>query len=633
MRRSPAVLALALVLAATLGTLIPASPVSAVSARQTSVVSADPADSTPHVLDGRVYGIAEVGSKVVVGGTFTQVRNQDSTVVLTRRSIFAYDKVSGRVDPFFVPVVDNVVNDVEAGPTDTVYLGGAFLNVNGRASRGLAKVNVADGSLVTGFTAPTNASVEDIVLRRNVLYVGGAFSTIRGVARARLAAVEPTTGVVNTELNLPISDPIAGSAGVKQLDVSPYASRLVVIGNFRKVNGIARSQVAVIDLAASPDRVANWETQRYTPRCSTASDTYVRGVDFSPDASYFVIVTTGASFVDTLCDAAARFETLATGTGLQPTWVDYTGGDTLLSVAVTDVAVYVGGHQRWLNNRNGAKDEKLDGAVDRSGVGALDPRTGVPLSWNPGRTRGVGAFVLVATVDGLYIGSDTTELGGEYHGRLGWFPLAGGTANAAPRPATLPTSLFVAAADGNLSIRNFDGAASGPATVISGPGIDGIDWTQVRGAFMANGRLVTIHADDTMKSWTWDGVRFVDPKNLNPWLGLATKSLLAYANGKVFYATAGDPRLFWRWFSIESGVLGSERFTADAGTGGAGWDHATGLTVASGKMYASHSNGNLTRTNTDARGLPVPGTTVTVSGPTVGDGQNWNVGDLFVYSG
>ena len=37
---------------------------------------------------------------------------------------------------------------------------------------------------------------------------------------------------------------------------------------------------------------------------------------------------------------------------------------------------------------------------------------------------------MLATTDGLFIGSDTDRVNGEYHGRLAFFPLAGGATRA-----------------------------------------------------------------------------------------------------------------------------------------------------------------------------------------------------------
>jgi hypothetical protein len=50
--------------------------------------------------------------------------------------------------------------------------------------------------------------------------------------------------------------------------------------------------------------------------------------------------------------------------------------------------------------------------------------TGRALAWNPTRTRGIGARALVSSPAGLLVGSDTDQLGREYHGRIGMFPPA-----------------------------------------------------------------------------------------------------------------------------------------------------------------------------------------------------------------
>ncbi len=66
-----------------------------------------------------------------------------------------------------------------------------------------------------------------------------------------------------------------------------------------------------------------------------------------------MVNTTGAYIgYNRMCDSTSRWELppTATGGGLQPTWVDHSGGDTFWAVEVTESAVYVGGHMRWLNN-------------------------------------------------------------------------------------------------------------------------------------------------------------------------------------------------------------------------------------------------------------------------------------------
>lgn len=222
-----------------------------------------------------------------------------------------------------------------------------------------------------------------------------------------------------------ISHPRRGSLLVKSMAVDSGNAKMVIDGTFTQVNGESRYQIAMIDLGVTAT-LSTWSTDRYGDTCAPEYDTYMRQIDFSPDGSYFVVVTAGGyGFGNTvLCDTAARWETNRTGTGQEPTWANYTGGDSLLSVSVTGVAVYVGGHQRWMDNPYG-NDGPAPGAVSREGIAAIHPTTGraVDIPWNPTRTLGHGAEALVATPNSLLVGSDTDQLGGEYHGRIGEFPL------------------------------------------------------------------------------------------------------------------------------------------------------------------------------------------------------------------
>ena len=66
-------------------------------------VSENPVNITPHVLDGTVYAIAEIGNRVVVAGSFTKVRRAGSTITRNVTNIFAYNPNDGRLDLSFRP--------------------------------------------------------------------------------------------------------------------------------------------------------------------------------------------------------------------------------------------------------------------------------------------------------------------------------------------------------------------------------------------------------------------------------------------------------------------------------------------------------------------------------------------------
>ncbi len=609
----------ALVLVLTvMATLVGIAPSQAVSIEQGSIPTADPVDFTPRVIDGEVRAITQVGNRVFVGGTFTQVRQVTGNVLFTRNSLFAYDRTTGLIDTGFVPVLTGAVDALGAAPGGTaVFAGGNFTTVNGVNNYGITKLNVSNGTRVSGFTATTSGRVRDLKVHGNKVYLGGDLWAINGVSRPRLGAIDATTGAIDTTLNVGPTLPRVNSMWVQKLDVSPDGTKLAIIGNFLAVGGVDRKQIALIDLTTSPATVANWSTEGYSAACASVFWTYMRDIEFSPDSSYFAVVTTGGPNGMTLCDTTARFNPNATGTGIVQEWANWTGGDTLWSVAVTDVAIYVGGHQRWLNNHTG-RDSAGPGAVSREGIGALDPINGVPLTWNPGKDRGVGVFDIYLTTDGVYIGSDTDNVAGEWHPKFAMFPLTGGTVPPAPTPISLPADLYWGSSAANtLSKASYDGSTFGPTTTVSHP----LTWSAVRSAFWEAGKLYYV-TGSSMFSRTWDGTTFGPEVNLNTWPNWTTVTAMDWDGGKLYY-TDGSGNLYYRYFSLESGIVGSQTFTVSTTTDDASWSTTAGIFVAGNHLYQARTTGQLWRwdlVNADI----VAGTGVMVAS------TGWNVQDLFL---
>jgi PKD repeat protein len=423
----------------------------------------------------------------------------------------------------------------------------------------------------------------------------------------------------------------------------------------------------------------NWATAAYSPACSSSAfDSYVRALDWAPDSSYFVIAATGGPHAGTLCDTAARWDVADTGTAVTPRWVDATGGDTLCSVAVTTAAVYVGGHERWLNNPLGS-DHAAPGAVPRPGMAALDPLNGVPMTWNPGRNpRGIGAEAMLATANGLYVGSDTDWIGNFKYKRqkIAYFPLAGGTAPASQDTGTLPADVYLAGRPSNVAggvdavlDRYYTGTTASPdKTAPTG----GVAWSQARGAFMVGSTLYYGFPDPanansyelvkrTFDGSTYGPAQFVTTPYLDPaWDGVSTGSPpppatpipydgmfpnfygqqlsqvtgMFYAGGRLYYVrNAGtnnsanraiSATLYSRGFSTDSSIVSGDVATVAS----SGFSDAGGMFVSGGFLYfANRNNGDLRRI-AFVNGAPSGSATV-VSGPTT-DGKDWRTMAMFI---
>jgi PKD repeat protein len=642
----------------------------AVSTPQSTLVSDVPMAGTPNVTDGSVQTFVQMGSKVFAGGTFTSLTLPGSTTAVSRTYLLAVDATTGALDTTFAPVLDGNVNALLPGPTPgTVYIGGAFNTVNGTKSKSIALLDATTGALIPTFKfPPMNGVVNDLAMTGGRLLVAGTFTTLGPNPRPGLGSLNPSTGAVDTYLTIPVAghhnyphldrfgNPVGAQApvGVSKIDVTPDGTRMVMIGNFLTAGGLDRDQIAMVNLTSTTAAVdPNWRTARFTDDCIfNAYDSYIRDVDFSTDGAYFVVVATGGPATGSLCDSATRWETNGSGTAVQPTWIDYTGGDTLLSVAITGTAVYVGGHQRWLNNSNG-RDSAGAGSVPRPGVAALDPVNGVPFSWNPGRNpRGAGAYAVYATPTGLWVGSDTDWIGNFAlkRGKMAFFPLDGGTAVGANSTGRLPGNVIIGsptAAPTTAVSRAYDGTTVASTSTLPS---SGLDWSTTRGAVMVDGKVFYGSATDSNFYWrTFDGSVFgpanlIDPYGDPAWSTVDTGSGQTYlgrksgfyaeipsvtsefySGGRLYYTLSGQTPMFYRYFTPQSGILGADRFQV-AGT--TNWSDTGGAFLDGTNLYlTSRTAGNLRRITFSGG---VFGTTsTTVSGPAV-DGKDWRGKSVFL---
>ena len=793
-----------------------AVPTAATASSQTlpTVVRATPVNYTPNVLDGIVFSVAQAGNMIVLGGSFTQVRASSGGPILSRSYIVAFNKDTGAISTTFAPQFNATVRTVVASPDgQSVYVGGQFGSMNGASVPKVVKLNINNGARIAAFnTGAIDAVVHDMKLVGNQLYIGGSFLTIRGTTRTNLAAVDPTTGALNPNVNITFDGThYGGEMFVHKFDVSPDGNTMVVTGNFRTMDGLDRVQVGMIDLSTGTATVNSWQTDAWKPMCYNSFAYYLNDLDFSPDGTFFTLGSMGGygSGPPSLCDSISRWETNATGSGVTPSWVDYTGGDSIYALENTGAVVYFGGHNRWVNNPFRA-DAAGQGAVDRPGIGALETVNGMPITWAPGRDRGRGVFDLLATDQGLWVGSDTDRIaGGLYRARIAMFPTAGGTAlppiavaptlpvdvmqsgainaptdarylyrvnsggdtipsldggmawqgdtsppaNAyvnsgnsagydavgavtANVPASTPTAIFSSErwspsdspvmtysfpvpAGTNVQVRLYladrcsctpipgsrifstqlngqpwldsydvnqsvghnvgtmvskDVVSTGTVTLsvthnVENPAVNGVEifnldaaaplpsevnkmtnryfdgstgsnstgavsgsvaWDSVRGGFVANGALYLATTSGEFMRAPFNGTTVGSATALELY-GLTNFSVdmqsmtgLFYSNGRIYYTLAGQSSLFMRYFSLNSGIVGAQRFAVTGPAAGMDWKNVNGMFLADGKIYWASSDGNLNSMGWSDNVVSgtVTGTSTVVSGPSQ-DGVDW----------
>ena len=451
------VAAIAIVLATLAVGLVAAPPADAAQPvpGHTGLVPSTPRTNTPRISTGEIWDIEVVGHRVFIAGTFTSLQNTTgNTAVVNQRYLASYNWSTGLIDTAFRPTFGGGgVTAVEASPDGTkLYVAGSFNTVNGVTKRKIASLNLTTGAPVAGFTANASAQATALAATNSTLYVGGNFQTVNGTARVGLAAVNGTTGAVVPGFvnNMSGGIGVNGMLTVQQLKLTHDDTKLLVVHTGRKIANQDRYGVGLI--STQTNQLLPWRTRLWDDNLQFVGGIQrAYGGDIAPNDQYFVVTSGSGGDRPPINDTAVAFP-VAGNDNVQPLWVSR-HFDSVYSVAITERAVYVGGHfgfeesptapDPWpgLDNVGYGTGQGLagyglgDAVVRRDHIGALNPADGKALEWNPGSNSFEGNKAMEATARGLFVGGDGMYQGGKNTGRVAFYDF-----NSNPAPSPIDTT-------------------------------------------------------------------------------------------------------------------------------------------------------------------------------------------------
>jgi hypothetical protein len=148
--------------------------------------------------------------------------------------------------------------------------------------------------------------------------------------------------------------------------------------------------------------------------------------------------------------------------------------------------------------------------------------------------------------------------------------------------------------------------SSGSPTAAATTANTAMDWSTVRGAFLVNGTLYYGLKDGGLYSRTFNTstaavgsqrvVNLYDDPDTGQRIPFAIANVTGMfydtATHRIYYTVFGDAKLYYRYFTPESEIVGADTFTANGN--GVDFSKVAGMTLAGGKiLYGSSSDGAL----------------------------------------
>lgn len=384
---------------------------------------------------GPVTAIAVFGSRLFIGGAFTQISGE------SRTNLAAIDAVSGavtewdprpsgrvnslqyaenellvggsfasisgvarqnlaRVDPFtdtvsdWAPNPDGPVNAVLRAGT-RIYVGGSFTNISGQPRRGFSSLDPVTAA--NGFDFGMDGDARTIVSNGSRVYIGGQFSQFGGNPRANAAAIE----LVNDNLSATWSSEIGGA-----INAMAATTNLVYVGGvFNSIGGERRSGLAALDEFTG--QILPWN-----PNLRSEGTNESAGQVFSMIYSEQRIYA-GGEFTKAGGVARTNLVAIDATTGEVLPWAPNPNGSVEV-VQVAGTRLFLGGTFQNV------------GGLSRTNLAAVDLNSGAVSDWSPNPDGTV--FALAPSEQVMYVGGRFSLLSGRRRSNVGAVNLGTGAA-------------------------------------------------------------------------------------------------------------------------------------------------------------------------------------------------------------
>ena len=318
---------------------------------------------TPTGMNDAVLALALQGDgKLIAAGDFT-VANQVPRLRLARLAA-----LDGAVDPTFTAAANDGVQALVVQGDGRTVVGGAFTTINGVVRNHIARLQ-SNGAVDTSFNPgagtdnPVFAVAESFVGTDRKFLIGGAFTVFNGVGRNGIARL-------NNDGSLDLSFNSGAGADGLVYGLAAYgtntadAGKVIVVGDFTAINGVARSRIARLNVDGSLDL-------SFDP--GAGANAAVRAVALQPDGRILI----GGSFTNCNGVALNRIARLEANGAVDGAFVPGAGADDVVnSISVQgDTRIVLGGQFSRCNGVSRSRVTRLnaDGSADATinfGAGA-----------------------------------------------------------------------------------------------------------------------------------------------------------------------------------------------------------------------------------------------------------------------